>query len=144
LVTGYACDPRTADLEFALSKKEYFQNTGRDQKDRNILAFHIRQAFKPGEITPKEANKIGYELAMSFTKDRHAFIVATHIDKRHVHNHIIFNSTESANSNKIQGRERMEAVRLRIFRLQGESCSIYFSMKKYISTDGKDDYMRVG
>ena len=94
LVTGYACDPRTADAEFMLSKKEYLSNTGRDNGDKNVLAYHIRQAFKPGEISPEDANKLGYELAMRFTKGRHAFIVATHIDKRHVHNHIIFNSTD--------------------------------------------------
>ena len=58
-----------------------------------MIAYQIRQAFKPGEITPEEANKVGYELAMRFTKGRHAFTVSTHIDKAHIHNHIIFNST---------------------------------------------------
>ncbi len=58
-----------------------------------MLAYQIRQSFKPGEVTPEEANKIGYELAMRFTKDKHASIVATHIDKAHIHNHILFNST---------------------------------------------------
>jgi len=58
-----------------------------------VLAYQIRQSFKPGEITPEEANKIGYKLAMRFTKGGHQFIVATHIDKAHIHNHIIFNST---------------------------------------------------
>jgi len=58
-----------------------------------VIAYQLRQSFKPGEITPEEANKIGYELALRFTKQRHAFIVATHVDKHHIHNHIIFNST---------------------------------------------------
>ena len=49
--------------------------------------------FKPGEVTPEEANRIGYELGMRFTKGKHAFIVATHTDRAHIHNHIIFNST---------------------------------------------------
>jgi len=93
LVTGYQCDPRTVDAEFLLSKQQYHDITGRDQGKHDVLAYHIRQAFKPGEITPELANKLGYELAMRFTRGRHAFIVATHIDKRHVHNHIIFNST---------------------------------------------------
>ena len=53
----------------------------------------IRQSFKPGEITPEEANKVGYELAMRFTKGKHMFFVATHTDKKHIHNHIVFNST---------------------------------------------------
>ncbi|MDO4650000.1 MAG: relaxase/mobilization nuclease domain-containing protein [Eubacteriales bacterium] len=53
----------------------------------------MRQSFKPGEITPEEAQKVGYELAMRFTKGKHAFIVSTHTDRAHIHNHIIFNST---------------------------------------------------
>jgi len=93
LVTGYECAPRTADAEFLLSKRQYLDQTGRDQGDRNVLAYHIRQAFKPGEITPELANELGRELAMRFTKGNHAFIVATHIDKSHIHNHIVFNST---------------------------------------------------
>jgi hypothetical protein len=69
LVTGYECVPRFADSEFLLAKQLYLDQTGRDQGDRNILAYHIRQAFKPGEITPELANEIGRELAMRFTKN---------------------------------------------------------------------------
>jgi hypothetical protein len=93
LVTAYQCDPRTADIQFALAKSQYAAITGREQGRNDVLAYHLRQAFKPGEITPEFANKIGYELALRFTKGKHQFIVATHIDKVHVHNHIIFNST---------------------------------------------------
>jgi len=93
LVTGFECDPKTADAEFLLSKRQYFMQTGRDQGERDVIAYHTRQSFRPGEITPEEANEIGRELALRFTKSRHAFIVATHIDKAHIHNHIIFNST---------------------------------------------------
>ena len=49
--------------------------------------------FRPGEITAEEANKVGYELAMRFTKGKYAFVVATHTDRQHIHNHVIFNST---------------------------------------------------
>ena len=93
LVTGYQCDPRTVDTEFLMAKKEYFRITGRVQKN-DVLAYHIRQSFKPGEITPEEANRLGHELALRFTKSNHAFIVATHVDKAHIHNHIVFNSTD--------------------------------------------------
>ncbi|MDR1705596.1 MAG: relaxase/mobilization nuclease domain-containing protein [Clostridiales bacterium] len=92
LVTGYECDPHTADIEFLLSKQQYLDITGRDQGRHNVLAYHIRQSFKPGEIAPEAANRLGRELALRFTRGRHAFIVATHIDKHHIHNHIIFNS----------------------------------------------------
>jgi len=93
LVTGFECDPRTADAEFLLSKRQYLMQTGRDQGDQDVIAYHIRQSFLPGEVTPEQANEIGQALALRFTKGKHAFIVATHIDKAHIHNHIIFNST---------------------------------------------------
>lgn len=92
LISSYECDPDTVDAEFALSKRQYFQITGRTQ-EHDVIAYQVRQSFKPGEITPEEANKIGYEFAKSFTKGNHAFIVCTHIDKKHIHNHIIWNST---------------------------------------------------
>ena len=93
LISSYECDAETADSEFLLSKARYFSNTGRDQKKQDVIAYHIRQSFKPGEITPAEANRIGYELAMRFTKGRHAFIVCTHTDRAHIHNHVVWNST---------------------------------------------------
>ena len=89
-ISSYACDLATVDAEFLLSKREYNAITGRTQKS-DVIAYQLRQSFKPGEITPEEANKIGYELALRFTKQRHSFIVATHVDKHHIHNHIIFN-----------------------------------------------------
>lgn len=91
-VSSYACNAEIVEKEFAESKKEYFRITGRQPKG-DIIAYQIRQSFKPGEITPEAANRIGYETAMRFTKGNHAFIVATHTDKAHIHNHIIFNST---------------------------------------------------
>ena len=75
-----------------LSKRQYELMTGRRQKS-DVIAYQIRQSFKPGEITAEEANKVGYELAMRFTKGKYAFIVATHTDRQHIHNHVIFNST---------------------------------------------------
>jgi hypothetical protein len=92
LVKGYECSPERADIEFADSIELYEINTGRRQKDNSRLVYHIRQAFKPGEIEPRVANMIGYELALEFTKGEHAFVVATHTDRKHIHNHIIFNA----------------------------------------------------
>ena len=92
LVSSYECSPLTADEEFMLSKQQYELATGRRQKN-DVIAYQIRQSFKPGEITAEEANKVGYELAMRFTKGKYAFIVATHTDREHIHNHIIYNST---------------------------------------------------
>lgn len=98
-ISSYECDPKTADEEFLLSKRQYQHITGRQQKN-DIIAYQIRQSFKPGEVTPEEANQVGYETAMRWTKGKHAFIVATHIDKAHIHNHIIYNSTTVDGSRK--------------------------------------------
>jgi len=92
-VSSYECNPDTVDLEFAATKNEYALLTGRQQREKDVIAYMIRQSFKPGEITAEEANRIGYETAMRWTKGKHAFIVATHTDKAHIHNHIIYNST---------------------------------------------------
>ena len=91
-ISSYECTPELADLEFAQAKNEYLHKTGR-RPNGDVIAYQIRQSFKPGEVTPEEANEVGYETGMRFTKGRHAFIVATHTDRAHIHNHIIFNST---------------------------------------------------
>ena len=101
LVSSYQCSPLTADEEFMLSKRQYELSTGRRQKN-DVIAYQIRQSFKPGEITAEEANKVGYELAMRFTKGKYAFIVATHTDREHIHNHIIYNSTALDSTRKFR------------------------------------------
>ena len=93
LVLTYACSPETAADEFMLFRQEYQQNTGRTQENE-VIGYHVRQAFKPEEITPEEANEIGKELASRMTDDQFAYVVATHIDKHHIHNHIIICSTD--------------------------------------------------
>ena len=113
LVTSYGCSVELADVEFALSKREYESITGRTQ-DNDILAYHIRQAFKPGEITPEKANELGQQLARKFTKNAHAFIVATHTDKSHIHNHIIFNSTTIDSTRKFHNPLRSNKIIRRI------------------------------
>jgi hypothetical protein len=92
-ISSYECEAESADAEFLLSKQKYAALTGRDQGKNDVIAYHVRQSFKPGEITPEEANRIGYETAMRFTKGKFAFIVCTHTDKAHIHSHIIWNST---------------------------------------------------
>ena len=91
LVFAHGCTPQLVAAEFALSKRQYTLRTGR--KAPGVIAYHIRQSFKPGEITPEEANRVGRELAERFLRGKHAYIVCTHVDKKHIHSHIIFNST---------------------------------------------------
>ena len=93
LVSAYQCNPAIVDQEFLFSKRQYTAMTGRNQKEHDVIAYHLRQSFRPKKIAPELANKIGYALAMSLTKGKHAFIVCTHVDKQHIHSHIVFNST---------------------------------------------------
>ena len=98
-VSAYLCDPASAPAEFLLTKSQYQAETGR-AVERGALFFQIRQAFPTGEVTPEEANKIGYETAMRWTKGKYQFFVCTHIDKGHIHNHIYYNSTAQDCSRK--------------------------------------------
>ena len=100
-VTSFGCDPYTVDEEFMLQKRQYYQTTGKKQHS-DVIAYQIRQSFKPGEITAEEANRVGYELALRFTKGKYSFIVATHTDRAHIHNHIVFNSTSMDGTKKFK------------------------------------------
>lgn len=93
-VSAYQCAPDTAEKEFMISKQLYEVITERhkDAKD-DVLMYRVLQSFKPGEISPEEANEIGYKLAMELTGGNHQFVVSTHTNKAHIHNHIDFNST---------------------------------------------------
>ena len=92
LVTGFECDTDMITEEFMLARNEYRHKTGRSQGDSEVLAYHVRQAFKTGEIDSDTANKLGHELAMELTQGNCAFMVCTHIDRGHIHNHIVINS----------------------------------------------------
>lgn len=105
LISTFACSPETAADEFTLFRQEYQTNTGRVQENE-VIAYHVRQSFTPGEITPEEANAIGKKLAEMITGGNHAFVVATHIDKEHIHNHIIFCSTDLEGRNKFRDMKR--------------------------------------
>jgi hypothetical protein len=74
-----------------VSKRQYKHYTGKEEKN-DVLVYQVRQSFKPGEVTPEEANQIGYDFASRFLKGKHAFFVCTHTDKSHIHNHIYWNA----------------------------------------------------
>ena len=102
LITSWQCDSRIADAEFLFAKNQYTQKTGRVRGEDDVIAYHLRQSFVPGEITPEDANRLGCELAKRFTKGNHAYIVCTHIDKAHIHNHVIWNSTALSQTRKFR------------------------------------------
>lgn len=100
-VSSYLCDPEIAHAEFMLVKGQYQAETGRTA-EQGALCYQIRQAFPQGEVTPEEANRIGYETAMRWTKGQYQFFVCTHTDKGHIHNHIYYNSTAYDRSRKFR------------------------------------------
>lgn len=88
-VSAYLCDPASAPAEFLLTKSQYQAETGR-AVERGALFFQIRQAFPPGEVTPEEANKIGYETAMRWTKGKYQFFrLYPHRQGPHSQSHLL-------------------------------------------------------
>ena len=98
-VCSYLCEPETAHAEFLLVKNKYEAVTGRPAENGNLF-FQIRQAFPPGELSVDEAQKIGHETALRWTKGRHQFFVCTHSDKGNLHNHIYYNATAEDSARK--------------------------------------------
>lgn len=94
LVYSHGCSVETADIEMAITAK---QGTGRGDR----IAYHLMQSFSPeDEISPEKALELGKEFAQKVTGGKYEFVIATHIDKDHIHNHIIFNSVDYVNHRK--------------------------------------------
>ena len=85
LVSTYGCNADTADIEFGWTRRHAID------KGYN-LGRHLIQAFSPGEVSPEEANEIGMHLAKEILGGKYEFVLTTHIDKGHIHNHLIFNA----------------------------------------------------
>ena len=85
LVSSYGCAAETADIEFAWTRRHAIDKG-------THLGRHLIQAFQPGEVTPEQAHEIGMELAREILGGKYEFVLTTHIDKDHVHNHLIFNA----------------------------------------------------
>lgn len=91
---AYQCAQATAAKEFLVSKQIYEAVTGRSRpREADVVSYGIIQSFLPGEITPEQANELGRKIALEFTGGQHQFIVGTHVDRGHIHNHIEINST---------------------------------------------------
>lgn len=85
LVSAFGCAAETADIEFAWTRQHAIDKG-------THLGRHLIQAFKPGEVSPEEAHEIGMQLAKEVLDGKYEFVLTTHIDKGHIHNHLIFNS----------------------------------------------------
>jgi len=100
LISSYLCSPEAAHIEFldtACRARDISFNGAPDghsgtfpfgakEGKKEVLAYHVIQSFKPGEVTPEVANEIGMDLAKNFTGGTYEYIVSTHIDKGHIHN----------------------------------------------------------
>ena len=85
LVSSYGCTAETADIEFAWTRRHAIDKG-------THLGRHLIQAFEPGEVSPEEAHEIGMQLAKEILGGKYEFVLTTHIDKGHIHNHLIFNA----------------------------------------------------
>jgi hypothetical protein len=92
-VTGINCDPASARDEMNAVKRGY-------NKEGGIVAWHGYQSFKPGEVTPEVAHTVGVRLAERLWGDDFQVIVATHLDKGHLHNHLVLNSVSCADGHR--------------------------------------------
>ena len=93
LVSSFACSYETADIEFELLLSQAMQKG-------NNLAHHLIQSFAPGETTPEQAHEIGRQLADEVLQGKYPYVLTTHIDKGHVHNHVIFCAVDMVNQRK--------------------------------------------
>ena len=103
LISSFACSPESADLEFAFTRDEGKKNVM--DKDNN-LAFHLIQSFKPGEVDAETAYKLGKEFADEVLKGKYEYVISTHVDQNHIHNHIIFNATSFVDHHKYVSNKR--------------------------------------
>ena len=92
-VSSYACAPETAAIDFKYTLDHCRENSPNK-------AYHLIQAFAPGEVGYEEAHRIGKELADKVLEGKYSYVVTTHIDKGHIHNHIIFCAADNIEYNK--------------------------------------------
>ena len=99
LVSSFGCSYETADIDF-----EYTLSPALHKG--NNLACHLIQSFEPGEVDYQKAHEIGKQLADAVTKGQHEYVLTTHIDKGHVHNHIIFCAVNFVDHRKYNSNKR--------------------------------------
>ncbi|MGL5972744.1 MAG: relaxase/mobilization nuclease domain-containing protein [Oscillospiraceae bacterium] len=94
-ISGYNVDPHTAHIEFEMTSQLAKDVRGNYDKTggENNLAYHIVQSFSPEDnLMPSKAHELGIKFANEFLQGKYEYVIATHIDKGHLHNHIIFNA----------------------------------------------------
>lgn len=142
LISSFLCNPNTAHLEFEQTGAECNSKT-------KVLARHLIQAFLPGEVTPDLAHEIGIQLCKEILKGEYEYVLTTHIDKGHIHNHILFNNVNFKTGKAYQSNKKSYH---QIRNISDELCKKYHlsvideeykQFKKLYSTKGKSykEYM---
>lgn len=132
---------------FASTAHTAFMKTREDNKvNGTVLARHLIQSFMPGEATPEIAHQIGMELCKRILKNQYEFVITTHIDKGHIHNHIIFNNVNMVTGKCYQSNKRSyHQIRYQSDKLCKENNlsvidEFYESYKRKYKTNGKSWY----
>lgn len=103
LISGYNTAPQTAVLDFSVTAAMARKARNTSAKRQGNLAYHLIQSFSPDDaVTPEQAHELGRKLAMEFTDGKFEFVVATHINKDSIHNHIIINAVSFYDYKKLR------------------------------------------
>lgn len=103
LISGYNTAPQTAVLDFSVTAAMARKARNTSAKKQGNLAYHLIQSFSPDDaVTPEQAHELGRKLAMEFTDGKFEFVVATHINKDSIHNHIIINAVSFYDYKKLR------------------------------------------
>ena len=139
LVSTHKCHQETAHTQFLRTRNDAGTKG-------NVLARHLIQSFLPGETTPEIAHQIGMELCKKILKNEHEFVLSTHIDKGHIHNHIIFNNVNMVTDKCYQSNKKSyHKIRYQSDKLCKENNlsvidEFYESYKKKYKINGKSWY----
>ena len=103
LVSGYNCEPQTASIDFEMTAVLAHKARNLKRKRSTNLAYHLIQSFSPEDaVTPEQAHELGAKLAFEYTGGKYEYMVATHIDKGHIHNHIMINAVSFYDYKKLR------------------------------------------
>ena len=103
LVSGYNCEPQTASIDFEMTAVLAHKARNLKRKRSTNLAYHLIQSFSPEDaVTPEQAHELGKKLAFEYTGGKYEYVVATHIDKGHIHNHIMLNAVSFYDYKKLR------------------------------------------
>ena len=139
LVTTHKCHQETAHTQFLRTRNDAGTNG-------TVLARHLIQSFLPGETSPEMAHQIGLELCKKVLKYEYEYVLSTHIDKGHIHNHIIFNNVNMVTGKCYQSNKKSyRQIRYQSDKLcKDNNLSVidefYESYKRKYKTNGKSWY----